>query len=154
MSVERVRDTLFEYAQRGVFRGFDHRDGDEGAEFRFSWLLRRPFRVTYDRSGPTLALEGLLPEADEWPDVRSDLEGLLEDRVEGGLPAHRAVDPDRAAVELRSRDDGGLDLVLHVRRDAHEYGTRKLLNLAHEIWVRLNDAHQRYLWEAQGAPME
>lgn len=150
-----VRDTLLEYAERGVFRGFDHEDEGAGAtSFRFVWLADRPFHLTFDRDRSTLIFERLLPGADEDQEVRSDLEELVRELQEGDLPEHRSVDPDRATVELRSQSDGDVALVLRVLNGDFEYGVRRILNLANEIWVRLNYAHQRYLWEEFDAPME
>lgn len=149
-----VGDALLEYARRGVIRGFDRRETEDGAEFRFYWLLRRSFVVRFDGAASTLTLEGLLPEGAEHPEVRADVQRLLDDRMEGRVPPHRAVDPERAGVEVHDGDGRDLVLVLHVRNDEHAYGVRKLLNVAHEVWVRLNDAHQRYLWDAYRAPME
>lgn len=149
-----VRDTFLEYARRGVFRGFDHRETEEGAEFRFYWLGPRPFHVRFTRERDTLTVDRLLPAIREDSPVLTDLEQLLRERAEGDLPPHRMVDPGRAEVELVRQQDDHLGLVLRVVDGHHEYGVRKLLNLVNEIWVRLQDAHQRYLWEAFDAPME
>lgn len=150
-----VRDTLLEYAERGVFRGFDHDESEPGTTaFRFSWLAGRPFRLVFDQESSTLSFERLLPAVGEESDLRADLERLLQERLDGDLPEHRKIDPERATVELRSHANGDVALDLRVRRDHYEYGVRKILNLVNEIWVRLNYAHQRYLWEELDAPME
>lgn len=150
-----VRNTLLEYAERGVFRGFSHEETEPGrTSFRFSWLAGRSFRLTFDEETATLCFERLLPGVGEDSEVRVDLERLIRKRVEGDVPEHRRVHPDRAVVELRSRDGGDADLVLRVIDDDLAYGVRKILNLANEIWVRLNYAHQRYMWQAFDAPME
>lgn len=148
-----VRETLLEYARRGVFRGFEHRDTDRGEDFWFHWIGPRAFHVTYDREEGTIAARELLPGAGSEPSVREDLDRLLRERMEGTLP-HRSLDPDKAEVALVDPGEGDLDLVLRVRDEDLEYGARKLLNLVNEIWVRLNDRHQRYLWEHFDAPME
>ena len=218
---EIVRDTLLEYAERGVLRGFDHdagpaappasspegetaREGEPSASFRFFWLGPRPFRITLDDQGRRLTAVGLIPGIEGFPDVRADLERLVEERIgapddEGpssvrrnqtdlssSLLSHRRVDPEKATVALvpgseprtgrpvedptgdptgrpgssengdadeRARPDH-LDLVLNVRGRHHEYAVRKLLNLINEIWVRLQDRHQRYLWKHFDASME
>lgn len=150
-----VRDTLLEYARRGVFRGFDHQDTEEGVLFRFHWMGPRPYRIAL-RAGTegtdALVARHLLPAVKEYPDLRSDLEELLADRA--SQPPHRQIDPDRASAVLTTDEDGGLEIVLSVRNGHHEYATRKLLNLINEIWVRLQDRHQRYLWEVFQAPRE
>lgn len=150
-----VRDTLLEYAERGVFRGFDYRKGGEGTtDFRFVWLADRPFHVVFDEKSCTLTFERLLPGAGEDSEVRADLEELVRERQKGDVPEHRRVDPDRATVELVSQEGGDAALVLRVRNEDFEYGVRRILNLVNEIWVRLNYAHQRYLWDEFDAPME
>lgn len=192
-----VRDTLLEYARRGVFRGFDHQETGNGIVFRFYWMGPRPYRLDL-RAGAdgtdTLTARGLLPAVDDHPGLRTDLEGLLDRRAaataewedaatapipagregepegsaaptagdpDGGadreaatLPAHRTVDPTRASAALSADGAGGLDLVVTVEDGHHEYATRKLLNLINEIWVRLQDRHQRYMWEVFQAPRE
>jgi len=177
-----VRRTLLEYAERGVFRGFDDRfeDVDDGADpratFRFFWIGPRPFRISLSPDGRTLAAEGLLPDIDGHPEVLEDLEPFVARRVgvdedddsgedhgtgsaESGsqppLPAHRRIDPDRAGASLVPHaGPARVDLVVSIRNGHHEYAVRKLLNLINEIWVRLQDRHQRYLWDAFEAPME
>ena len=175
---EVVGDTLREYAERGVFRGFDEREDpgavrgegvDEGvvSSFHFFWLGPRPFHITLDSAGETLTARGLLPSVDAHPAVREDLERLIEERAGGseadgrdaGLPPHRRIDPEKATAALVSRQEEPdsaehLDLVFTVRSGHHEYAVRKLLNLINEIWVRLQDRHQRYMWEELQAPME
>lgn len=181
-----VLDTLREYAERGVFRGFDHHghpgsetreDGEGGvASFRFFWLGPRPFHIDVSPDGATLRVRSPLPALARYPAVRSDVERMIDERLdmgEGPLPPHRRIDPEMVSVELvtASRPDsdtgagestgsgtpGGeasVDLVVTIREGHHEYAVRKVLNLIHEIWVRLQDRHQRYLWEEFQAPME
>ena len=177
-----VRRTLLEYAERGVFRGFDHQfeslDDEAGrrATFRFFWIGPRPFRISLSPEGRTLTAEGLLPDLDDHPEVLEDLEPFVARRVGDGedgdsgeyhgigsaesgshpsLPAHRRIDPEKARPSLTPRPGPeGADLVVSIRNGHHEYAVRKLLNLINEIWVRLQDRHQRYLWHAFQAPME
>lgn len=155
-AAEVVRDTLLEYAERGVFRGFDREEASGGrTDFRFVWLAERSFHLTFDEEASTLTFQRLLPAAGEDPEVLSDLEELVQQRQGGELPEHRSVDPERARVELtRQGDEGDVGLELRIRNEDFEYGVRKILNLVNEIWVRLNYAHQRYLWEEFDAPME
>lgn len=168
--VQIVRRTLLEYAERGVFRGFDHRfeDVDDGADrratFRFFWIGPRAFRISLGPDGRTLAAEGLLPDIDGYPEVLEDLEPFVsrrggddegEDGSDPRLPAHRRIDPAKARASLVSyAGPARVDLVVSIRNGHHEYAVRKLLNLINEIWVRLQDRHQRYLWDAFEAPME
>lgn len=150
-----VRDTLLEYARRGVFRGFDHEDTSEGVVFRFHWMGPRPYQIALRTAGDgtdSLVARRLLPAVSEHPGLQSDLETLLADRA--SLPPHRRVDPDRASATLTPDGAGALELVVSIRNGHHEYATRKLLNLINEMWVRLQDRHQRYLWEVFQAPRE
>lgn len=185
-----VRDTLLEYARRGVFRGFDHQESDGGIVFRFYWMGPRPYHLVLKPGSDgtdTLTARDLLPVVDDHPGLRADLEGLVGDRSaefedesdsgggagedgsaapsDGGpegepnrdaatLPPHRRIDPALASAALAPDGRGGLDLVISVRNGQHEYAARKLLNLINEIWVRLQDRHQRYMWEVFQAPME
>ncbi len=194
-SADIVRDTLREYAERGVFRGFDHsrhagqesgEDGEKGfaSSFRFFWLGPRPFHIDVSPDGAILGVRNPLPALARYPAVRSDVERMIDERLdmgEGPLPPHRRIDPETVSLELTTasrpasgpasrpgsdtgaRDSTGsgvtdaeasLDLVVTIREGHHEYAVRKVLNLIHEIWVRLQDRHQRYLWEEFQAPME
>ncbi|MFP3947441.1 MAG: hypothetical protein ACOC8K_09500 [Gemmatimonadota bacterium] len=168
-----VHDTLREYAERGVFRGFDAAslpgpDAGEGGDggpvfsFRFFWLGPRPFRIDLSPDGDTLAVRDPLPALARHPAVRAEVERMIEERLapttEGFLPPHRRIDGEKVSAKLvpssGPRGEDSFDLVLTIR-DAHqEYAVRKVLNLIHEIWVRLQDRHQRYLWEELQAPME
>lgn len=220
-----VRDTLLEYAERGVFRGFDvHVEDPLDAEvdagdptlppdvpgrvtFHFFWIGPGPFRLSLGPDGRTLSAEGILPRVADHPGVREDLDGFVGERArgvpeveaggrpdepvgrsqrdegpgraegigrdgrdEGGerdgrdgrderpsgptLPPHRRIDPEKARASLVPGADGDLDLVVSILSDHHEYAVRRLLNLINEIWVRLQDRHQRYLWDVFEAPME
>jgi hypothetical protein len=149
-----VRRTLREYLDRGIFSGFHEQRGRNGTvAFSFFWLTDRPFRLVCDGRRATLQLRDLLPHVPARSALDRDLRDLLHTRVDGDLPRHRMVDSKRAVVSLRNRQ-GSLSLVLTVKNNQYTYGVRKLLNLTNEIFVRLYDSHQEYMWEQFNAPQE
>ena len=149
-----IRDTLEEYATRGVLRGFTHRETPDGrTEFLFGWVQRRPFRVVYDDETRTLRVDRFLPAVPAGSALHADLERFVASRASGTLPPHRAVDPKRARLELSSQDDE-VSLSLAILRNQYRYGVRRLLNVVSEIFVLLNASHQEYMWEQFEVPME
>ena len=147
-----VRDTLTGYADRGVFRGIDAGEASsEMVQFTFTWHGARPLRCML--APPTLTLRDFLPAMAAGSDIYKDLRDQVKHYGDPALPEHRGVDPNRALVKVSSRNQR-LSLILESRDGDYVYASRKLIFVAHELWLRLQSDWVHYLWDEFGAPME
>jgi hypothetical protein len=69
------------------------------------------------------------------------------------LPEHRGIDPVRALVKTANRNQR-LSLVVESLDGDYAYASRKLIFVAHELWLRLQSDWVHYLWDEFGASME
>jgi hypothetical protein len=151
-----IRKSLQEYADRGIFRGLSEQKSRLGrSHFRFLWLADRPHDFVYDEKNSTLRLVDLLPQVSADSEIYADLRRFMRERTgsppsvkgrPGRLPKHRLVDPKRAAARWTNRK-GNVSLVLTVKNNQFKYGVRKILNLANEAFVFLNNYHVEYMLE-------
>lgn len=149
-----VRARLQEYAERGVFRGLAERPARRGRhEFTFRWLAPAPFTLRYDPVSGTLAFPDLLPNVPARSAVAGALRRFVRGRASADLPAHRRVDPERAAVRCFVRR-AALSLEVVARENHHGYGVNRAVNLVHEIFMHLHAYFPEYMWENFDAPQE
>jgi hypothetical protein len=149
-----VRRGLQTYADRGIFRGFDEVKTRNGRHaFRFVWLGSRPVEFDVDSENGVLRFNKLLPNVPADSALYSDLSRFLKGRSDPLIPKHRRVEARRATVSCTNRA-GNVSIVLSVKDNQYEYGLKKLVNLVHEVFVELNDAHGDYLCENFDAPQE
>jgi hypothetical protein len=147
-----VRDTLTGYADRGVFRGIDSGAAIGAAtQFTFTWHGGRPLRCLL--APPTLTLRDFLPAMPARSDIYKDLRDLVKQFGDPALPEHRGIDPGRALVKVSNRNQR-LSLSIESLDDDYVYASRKLIFMAHEVWLRLQSEWVHYLWDEFGAPME
>jgi hypothetical protein len=147
-----VRTILGGYADRGVFRGID--DGaavGEAVQFTFTWHGGKPIRCVL--APPTLTLRDFLPAMPARSDIYQDLRDVVKQFADPALPEHRGVAPDRAVVRTTNRNQR-LSLAIESRDGDYAYATRKLIFVAHEVWLRLQTDWVHYLWDEFGASME
>jgi len=149
-----VRRKLKSYAARGVFRGFTEED-KRGAktEFRFRWLLDKPFTFVVDDTKATVTFKDVLPSVPPRSEMYADLKQFVETRHNGKLPAHRRIDPKRAEARCRYRK-GAVSIEVTVHKNQYAYGTTKLIKLVNEIFGHLNMYHLPYMWEQFDVPAE
>jgi hypothetical protein len=149
-----VRKVLQEYADRGILRGFNERQGRSGkTEFTFLWLTEYPLHLVCDAQNASVRFNNLLPAMPAKSTAYADLRKFLKERVEGDLPKHRMVAPGRAAVRFVNRQ-GSVSLVLTVHRNQYRYGVKTILNLVNEIFLLLQRSHTEYMWEHFNLPQE
>lgn len=130
-----IRRELRSYADRGIFRSFSEAMGGNGrGEFRFIWLTEEPFRLTFDARRGTLTFRDLLPGVAPRSAMDRELRAFLKEQTAAGLPAHRRIDPKRAEVKCVNRG-GTVSVTLRVKGSHHAYGLRKIVNLAHGIFL-------------------
>ena len=107
-----VRRRLQAYADRGVFRGYTERPARAGRHyFRFLWLGREPFNLTYEPASGMLTFTNVLPHVRVRSALYQALERFVEGRSARKLPAHRRIDPRRARPSCSSRRG---TMLLHV----------------------------------------
>jgi hypothetical protein len=134
-AADRVHEVLHGYAQRGIFRGL----GNLGVSrakyaFRMVWHHDRVFDFVFDSRRSALSFPSLLPNVGGKSRLNRNFNHYVKNMSSLDLPEHRRVDPDKSVLVTRRRQ-GDLGLALIVLDDDLEYGTRKLVNIAHEIYM-------------------
>jgi hypothetical protein len=148
--VNTVRNVLEAYAERGVFSGFNEA---RSGRFRFVWVLRQPMELNVDTAKQALNFRQLLPGIPMGSALYADVKTFLEQRHDAALPAHRRVDPKRAALSCTNRK-GRVSINLQVKKNQYAYGTNRIVNVVHELFQHLRDAYPDYLAENFGVPQE
>ena len=149
-----VRRRLQTYADRGVFRGYSEKQYRAGRYyFRFLWLARVPFTLTYEPTSGTLTFTNFLPHVHARSTLCKELKIFIKGRAATHLPAHRRIDTKRARPDCSSRRG---TLLVHViaKPGHHEYGVTKVINLVHEVYLYLHTYFPEYLWQYYDVPQE
>lgn len=145
-----VGAVLRQYAGRGVFSDYRMERRRAGvAEYHFGWLYGQPFTLSADLKHRRLALVDLLPGVARDSMMHRELRAFLKGRAAADVPEHRRVDPQRATATARMRE-GIVSLELALEGDApqdYDYGARKIINLAHELFLFMNEYWADYMWE-------
>jgi hypothetical protein len=147
--VDRITETLQQYADRGVFRGFNVTRHDGRREYRFTWLTRRPTTIEYDLAARALTFRGLFPAVRSRPQMVSALHALVANRASRELPSHKRLDRRRAILASSVRK-GDWSLKATIRGANDEYATRLALNLVNELFLLLHENYPDYLIEEFG----
>jgi hypothetical protein len=147
-----IGEILRGYAERGVFRslGASERRGGRIA-FTIVWHHGRPFRFVVDPRARIVSFPELLPPMSGRPAMLKELRAFLRRFESPAVPAHRRIDPAKGRLRIAARRNG-VSVAIAVKRGQWEYCTRKLVHLAHEIYmVFLPDGpYQDYLVEKLG----
>jgi hypothetical protein len=148
LPIELVAETLEHYARRGVFKGFSRAGISRGkATFRIAWHLGRVFDLTVDLKTLEMRFPALLPNLPADSSMYRRLKEFIASRHATDLPEHRRIDGSRARIRSYNRS-GNVSLVLRMKKDDCEYGTRKLVHLVHEIFLTfLADGYLDYMVE-------
>jgi hypothetical protein len=140
-----VDDVLREYAGRGVFQNYRAVNSKTGkAQFDFGWLYGQPFTLTCDVKHQRLTLTELLPGVAPDSMMYRELKAFVKGLAGLDRPEHRRVDPSLAQIAPRLRV-GIVSLELSLVGQDYEYGTRKLINAAHELFLFLNEHWADYM---------
>ena len=135
------------YAERGVFKDYRATAGRNGVtHFDFDWLYGQPFSLSCDPRHQRLTLTDLLPAIQGDSMMYGELKAFLKGRADADVPEHRRIDPALATLTPRLRE-GVVSLELTLAGGDYEYGTRKLVNLAHETFLFLSEYWADYMWE-------
>ena len=133
--IELVTGVLESYAEKGVFRGFSaHPKRGGSAVYNMVWHYDRNLELLLDVPKKTLRFPAILPHVPARSAMYRDLRAFLEERRSGDLPEHRRVDMAKARAALGNLR-GTVSLTLTVKDGDYDYGTRKLIQLAHEIFL-------------------
>ena len=149
-SLRVVRESLQTYADRGVFRGFSE---VKSGRFSFVWLSRRQMELSVDPAKHVLRFRQLLPGVPADSAMYAELKGFIRGRHDDALPDHRRIDRRRAEVSCSNRG-GVVSVSLRVKSHEYAYGVNRLVNLVHELFLHLGDAHPDYLAENFDVPQE
>ena len=130
-----VETILRDYVDRGVFRslGAATPRGTQTA-FTIVWHHGRTFRLTVDRAARTVSFPAVLPAIPARSSMLAELRRFTRQFTSAELPPHRRVDPAKGRLRLASRS-AGVSLSLTVVRGEWEYCTRRLVHIAHEIYM-------------------
>lgn len=145
--LDAVGAVLRQYALRGVFTDYRmERRKNGAAEYNFGWLYGQPFTLTADLKHRRLVLVDLLPAVARDSMMHKELRAFLKGRAAADVPEHRRVDPQLATAAARLRD-GVVSLELTLEGADYAYGARKIINLAHELFLFMNEYWADYMWE-------
>jgi hypothetical protein len=148
-----ITDTLQQYADRGVFRGFSVTRRRSGRrEYRFTWLTRRPTTIDYDAAARALTFRRLLPAVRSRQMIDA-LNALVANRASREWPSHKRLDRRKAGLASSVRG-GDWSLTATIRGANDVYTTRLALNLVNELFLLLHESFPDYLDETFGVPDE
>lgn len=130
-----VETVLRGYVDRGVFRSLGA-PAPRGAQtaFTIGWHHGRSFRFVVDRTAGTVSFPAVLPTIPARSPMLGELRRFTRQFTNSDLPPHRCVDPAKGRLHLTSRP-AGVSLSLTVVRGEWEYCTRRLVHIAHEIYM-------------------
>ena len=123
------------YVERGVFRslGPGIPRGTQTA-FTIVWHHGRTFRLIVDRAARTVSFPAVLPAIPARSAMLGELRRFTRQFTSADLPPHRRVDSAKGRLRLAARPSG-VTLSLTVVRGEWEYSTRRLVHIAHEIYM-------------------
>jgi hypothetical protein len=130
-----VAEILRGYAERGLFRGFAAKPSRSRRwTFNVLWHYNRQYPLVLDLAARTLSFTGLLPGIAARSPMVAELREFLRPLGTEEIPAHRRVDSDLGHLALQAHR-GALTLAMAVKGNEYEYCTRKLVHVAHEIFM-------------------
>ena len=130
-----VGELLQGYAARGVVRAVSDGDRRRGkTTFTLLWHHGRHFRLVLDPAASTVSFPSLLPAAPARSPMVRELKAFLHRFETDQVPAHRRVDLAKAHLRVAVRS-GTVSLALTVLDGDVEYATRRLVHLAHEVFM-------------------
>jgi hypothetical protein len=155
--LDAVDAVLNNYATRAVFQYYRMKRRKNGTgEYNFGWLYGQPFTLTCDLRHKRLLLIDLLPGVQRDSLMQKQIKAFLKERAGAGVPEHRRVDPQRMTALARVRN-GLVSLELTLAEadcEAYAFGARKIINLAHELFLFMNEYWADYMWQTFRLGME
>jgi hypothetical protein len=151
-SVAVVTGVLEGYAEKAVFRGFSAHPGAQGqATYRMVWHHDRPFEMVLDVGEKTLQFPEVLPGVPARSPMYRELQAFLKERQSGEKPEHRSVNPRKTRLAL-SNKRGIVSVMAMVKDGDFDYGTRKIIQMVHEIFLifLVDGSYYEYMVEHLG----
>lgn len=102
--------------------------------------------LSADTNKNVLKFKRLLPAVPIKSNLYAELKSFIEQRHDKSLPDHRRIDRRRAEVSCSNRG-GFVSISLKIKNNHYEYGVNRIVNLVHELFLRLRDAYPDYLAE-------
>lgn len=131
----RVGDILRGYAHRGMFRGFAAKP-PQGRRWTFNilWHYNRQYGFVLDLAARRVSFPGLLPGIPARSPMAGELKDFLNTFSTDAAPEHRRIDGRLGTLAVGSRQ-GAFTVAIEVNGGHYEYCTRKLVHLAHEVFM-------------------
>lgn len=130
-----VETILRGYVDRGVFRSLGTGTPRSAqTAFTIVWHHGRSFRLLVDRAARTVSFPAVMPAIPARSPMLGELRRFTRQFTSAELPPHRRVDPAKGRLRLASHR-GGVSLSVTVNRGEWEYCTRRLVHIAHEIYM-------------------
>jgi hypothetical protein len=140
-----VEAVLQEYAHRGVFRGFSTTRRQGGRyDYTFTWLMSRPFTLSYDPARRSLSFKALLPHVQARSPMAAVLRHVVAERSTGRVPRHKRFD-GRKVQAVCGIHRGSFRLTVRVRGPHEADAVRHLLGLVNELFLALHEMFPDYL---------
>ncbi len=98
------------------------------------WHFDRPFELHLDAVKKTLRFPALLPGMPARSEMYRALQVFVKGRQTPELPEHRRVHPAKARLALANQK-GTVALTLTLKDSDFEYAARKIIQVAHEIFL-------------------
>jgi hypothetical protein len=151
-SVAIVTGVLEGYAEKAVFRGFSAHPGAKGqATYRMVWHHDRPFEMVLDAGAKTLQFPEVLPGVSARSPMYRELQAFLKVRQSDQVPEHRRVNPAKTRMAMANKR-GIVSVKAMVKDGDFDYGTRKIIQMVHEIFLvfLVDGSYYEYMVEHLG----
>ncbi len=150
-----VRSELERYAERGVFGSFSETPASNGsADFRFNWLWKLPFHLSFDSGREAITFKKLLPDVAPGSGLDADIKAFLKDCSSLERPEHRRIDRKQLTVRYSNRR-GSVSLTFQITGGDYEYAVKRAIALVNELFVGfLNMRYPEYMVKAFRLPEE
>ena len=149
-----VTAALQEYSDRGVFRGLRTTRRPGGRyEYTFTWLMRRPFALSYDPARRVLSFKNLFPNVNARSPMAAALREVVAERSTRRIPSHKRLDGRRVQASCGIRG-GSFSLTMRVRGEHGAYAVQQLLGVVNDMFLVLQETFPDYLAAQFGLSLE
>lgn len=134
------------YVRRGIFRAsILPQESRHVISFNLIWFQRQLMTLHIDKHRGHAKLHNVMPALAPRSMVDRQCRAWLRERADETLPAHRRMDPDEVRVGIASRR-GEMQLCVTSANGDGVTATRKLIQLANELYLDFLSSAERYDW--------